>query len=159
MEIRKIRIGDNEQVAHLIRGILEDMGVPKVGTAYADTALDNMYETYQKPKSVFYVIDFQGRIIGCGGVAPLENYEGDVCELQKMYVSSDFRGRGLARKIIKACLDAAETLGFEGCYLETLPDMKAAQQLYQKSGFEYLEEPLGETGHTSCTVRMLKSFR
>lgn len=158
MEIRKIKEADNRQIAHLIRSILEDMAVPKEGTAYQDTALDNMYRTYQKPKSVFYVIDLQGKIVGCGGIAPLEQYKGNLCELQKMYVSMEFRGKGLAQEIIEVCLDAAMGFGFKGCYLETLPSMQVAQILYRKNGFEYLKEPLGNTGHMACSVRMLKEF-
>ncbi|MEO0570868.1 MAG: GNAT family N-acetyltransferase [Bacteroidota bacterium] len=158
MEIRKIRETDNQQVAFLIRSILEGMKVPKKGTAYADAALDDMYRSYQKPKSIFYVVDLQGEIIACGGIAPLEHYEGHLCELQKMYVSTVHRGKGLAQKIMLACLGAALNFGFEGCYLETLPFMEVAQMLYQKNGFKYLKEPLGNTGHTACTVRMLKEF-
>ncbi|MEM1258025.1 MAG: GNAT family N-acetyltransferase [Bacteroidota bacterium] len=158
MRIRKIIEADNKQVAHLVRSILEDMEVPKEGTAYGDTALDNMYLTYQRPKSVFYVIDFQGKIIGCGGIAPLEHNEGNLCELQKMYVSIGHRGKGLAQIIMQTCLDAATKFGFQGCYLETLPFMQVAQRLYQKNGFQYLQRPLGNTGHTACTVRMLKEF-
>ncbi len=158
MEIRKIREADNIQVAHLIRSILEDMEVPKEGTAYADAALDNMYAAYQRSRCDFYVVDLEGEIIGCGGIAPLAHYGGNLCELQKMYVSRGHRGKGLAQKIVQTCLDTAVNFGFEGCYLETLPSMEMAQKLYLKNGFEYLKEPLGNTGHTACSVRMLKAF-
>lgn len=158
MQIRKIAQGDNLQVARLIRSILKDMGVPKIGTAYADKSLDAMFEAYQNPQSIFYVIAINNEIIGCGGIAPLESYAGNMCELQKMYVSSVHRGKGLATKILATCLDAARDFGFTGCYLETMPYMDAAQGLYKKSGFEYLKEPLGDTGHTACSVRMLKEF-
>ena len=158
MEIRKIREADNQQTGHLIRSILEGMAVPKEGTAYADNALDDMYHTYQKPRSVFYVIDVQGKIVGCGGIAPLEYDESNLCELQKMYVSGEHRGKGLAQEIMGVCLDAAMDFGFDGCYLETLPSMVVAQKLYRKNGFEYLKEPLGKTGHTACSIRMLKEF-
>lgn len=158
MQIRKIAQGDNLQVAHLIRSILEDMGVPKVGTAYADNSLDAMFEAYQKPQSVFYVIAIHDEIIACGGIAPLKSCAGNICELQKMYVSSVHRGKGLATKILATCLDVARDFGFTGCYLETMPYMDAAQGLYKKSGFDYIKEPLGDTGHTACSVRMLKEF-
>jgi putative acetyltransferase len=39
-----------------------------------------------------------------------------------------------------------------------MPYMKKAQQLYLKNGFEYLEGPMGNTGHYSCTVWMLKKL-
>jgi putative acetyltransferase len=55
-------------------------------------------------------------------------------------------------------LEKAKEFGFEKCYLETLPNMLAAQKLYQKVGFQYLEEPLGCTGHSSCPVWMIKEL-
>ena len=42
--IRPIEKKDNPQVAVIIRSVLVDFGVPKVGTAYADEALDLMFE-------------------------------------------------------------------------------------------------------------------
>lgn len=158
MRIRKIKAGDNLQVAHLIRNILEEMGVPKVGTAYADKCLDAMFEAYQKPRSVFYVAEANDEIIGCGGIAPLEGFDRNICELQKMYVAKEQRGKGLATKILRTCLEAGSTFHFEACYLETMPYMEAAQNLYKKHEFQYLKKPLGDTGHTACSVRMLKKF-
>ena len=46
MEIRFIKPSDNAALAQVIRTVLVDLGVPKVGTAYADKALDSMYENY-----------------------------------------------------------------------------------------------------------------
>ena len=83
--IREIKEKDNVEVAKVIRKVLIEMGVPKVGTAYADKALDSMFENYSVPKATYFVIELSGSIIGCAGIAQLENYEGNVCELQKMY--------------------------------------------------------------------------
>lgn len=157
--IREIQKEDNAEVARVVRDILIEMGVPKVGTAYADTALDRMYETYDVPKAAYFVVEDQGRIIGCAGIAQLENYEGNVCELQKMYLLGEARGRGLGAKLMEVCLDRAKDFGFESCYLETMPYMKAAQKLYQKAGFEYIDASMGDTGHYSCPVWMLKSIQ
>lgn len=158
MVIREIRPKDNEQVAKLIRKVLEDFGVPKVGSAYADKALDDMYSTYNVPKATYFVVEDKGRILGCAGIAQLDNYEGNVCELQKMYVLDELRGKGIGSKMLSMCLDKAREFGFEKCYLETMPYMEAAQKLYQKNGFEYIDAPLGNTGHYSCPVWMLKEL-
>ena len=156
--IREIKKEDNANVARVVRKVLVDLGVPKVGTAYADKALDHMYENYDRPKATYFVVEEEGQIIGCAGVAQLDNYEGNVCELQKMYFLEEARGRGLGRKMIDICLDRAKEYGFEKCYLETMPYMKDAQMLYKKSGFEYIDAPMGDTGHFSCPVWMLKSL-
>ena len=104
------------------------------------------------------MVDDEKEIIGCAGIAPLANEEENVCELQKMYLLPKVRGRGLGDKLIAVCLQQAKEYGFESCYLETMPYMKAAQKLYQKHGFEYLDSPMGCTGHTSCPVYMYKKL-
>ncbi|MDC6389563.1 GNAT family N-acetyltransferase [Maribacter sp. PR1] len=156
--IREIEQSDDEEVARVIREVLVEMGVPKVGTAYADKALDHMFENYDVPRATYFVIDEGGKIIGCAGVAQLENYEGNVCELQKMYFLKEARGRGLGVKMMNACLDSARRFGFEKCYLETMPYMQGAQVLYKKSGFDYIDTRMGDTGHYSCPVWMLKTL-
>ncbi len=156
--IREIQPNDNTEVAHVIRKVLVDLGVPKVGTAYADEALNHMFENYNMPKATYFVVEDEGEIIGCAGIAQLENHEGSICELQKMYFMEEARGRGLGSNMIKICLDRAREFGFEKCYLETMPYMKAAQKLYKINGFEYIDGPLGDTGHYSCLVWMLKQL-
>lgn len=157
-KIREIQQKDNQQVAALIRKVLVDLGVPKVGTAYEDKALDIMFETYNMPKADYFVVVDGDKVLGCAGIAPLQNYEGNVCELQKMYFLEEARGKGLGMQMMKVCLEHAKAYGFEAVYIETMPFMLDAQKLYKKSGFEYLEEPLGCTGHYSCPVWMLKKL-
>lgn len=157
-KIREISPEDNEQVAKVIRKVLEDMGVPKVGTAYADKALDDMYAEYDVPKATYFVVEQDGKIIGCAGIAPLQNYAGNVCELQKMYFLEEARGKGIGSEMMQVCLQRAKEFGFDECYLETMPYMAAAQKLYIKNGFEYIDAPLGNTGHYSCPVWMLKKL-
>ena len=158
MLIREIQSEDNAQVAKVIRMVLEELNVPKVGTAYADPQLDKMYETYQESRSAYFVVEHEGRIIGTAGIAPLANGSPDVCELQKMYFLPETRGLGVGSQMMGICLAKATALGFKQCYLETMPYMKAAQKLYQRSGFEYLDKPMGCTGHTSCGVWMIKDL-
>ncbi|ADY31114.1 GNAT family N-acetyltransferase [Cellulophaga lytica] len=153
--IRPILQKDNEAVAEVIRQVLVDLGVPKVGTAYADKALDCMYENYNVPKATYFVAEVNGKILGCAGVAQLENYKGNVCELQKMYFLEEARGKGLGSKMMNACIAKAKYYRFNKCYLETMPYMKDAQKLYKKTGFEYINERMGDTGHYSCPVFML----
>lgn len=158
LQIRAVEAGDNKELASLLRSILIEMGVPKVGTAYADTALDYMYETYDVDQAEYFVIEEDGKLLGGAGIAPLANYEGPVCELQKMYISASLRGKGVGQRLMNTCLEFAKNQGFEQVYIETMPYMEAAQKLYKKSGFEYIDGPMGCTGHSACPVHMLKTF-
>ncbi len=156
--IREIQKEDNAQIAAVIRSVLVEFGVPKVGTAYADASLDCMTETYSKDKTVYFVIDDNGTIIGGAGISPLDNFDGNVCELQKMYFLPEARGKGFGQQMMNTCLKAAKDFGFEQCYLETMPYMNDAKKLYAKTGFENLSQSLGDTGHYSCNVWMIKNL-
>lgn len=157
--IREIRQEDNFAVATIIRKVLEEHNVPKVGTAYADPQLDHMFEAYNNPKSVYFVLEFNDKIVGGGGIAPLEDGPLNTCELQKMYFLPEARGLGLGAQLMEKCLHEAQKFGFEKCYLETMPYMQNAQKLYKRFGFEFLTEPMGSTGHGACPVWMLKDIR
>lgn len=153
--IRTIEKKDNPNIAKVIRSVLVDFGVPKVGTAYADSSLDCMFETYQNKGSAYFVVVEENLVIGGGGIAKLDNYEGNVCELQKMYFLSQARGRGIGTRMIDLCLQTAREKAYEKCYLETMSYMEAAQKLYKRYGFQYLDGPMGDTGHYSCGVHMI----
>ena len=156
--IREITHDDDKQIAIVIRSVLIEFGVPKVGTAYADKALDCMTETYNKPSSAYFVLEENGRIIGGAGIAQLDNFEGNVCELQKMYYLPEARGRGFGRQMMDICLQKAKDVGFKQCYLETMPYMQDARKLYAKVGFRSLDRPMGDTGHYSCKMWMIKDL-
>ena len=156
--IREIEQQDNPKIAKAIRSVLIEFGVPKVGTAYEDNALDCMTETYSMPKRKYYVVADGNEILGGAGISPLDNYDGNVCELQKMYFMPEARGVGLGTEMMAKCLDFAKKAGFEQCYLETLPYMKDARKLYRKVGFKSLDNPMGNTGHYSCTEWMIKDL-
>lgn len=156
--IREIEPKDNTELGQVIREVILEMGAPKTGTAYEDKATDQMFENFDKPTSFYYVVEYQNKVVGGGGIAQLDNFEGTTCELQKMYFLPIARGKGLGSKLITTCLEKAKTLGFDNCYLETMPYMEAARKLYKKNGFVNLDKPMGNTGHYSCNVWMIKEL-
>jgi len=156
--IREIKKEDDAAIAKVIRDVLIEHNVPKVGTAYADPQLDYMYEAYNKPNAVYFVVEADGRIIGGAGISHLENETADICELQKMYFLPEARGLGLGKAMMEKCLMKAKEMGYKKCYLETMPYMENAQRLYKNSGFEYISNPMGNTGHSACPVWMLRDL-
>lgn len=156
--IRPVQLTDNKVLAQVLRQVLIEFGVPKKGTAYADPELDHMFQAYSKPNHTYWVVECDGKISGGAGIAPLQNSEGHICELQKMYFGAKARGKGLGRQMILKLLDLAQDFGFTHCYLETMSNMAAAQKLYVANGFSYIYAPMGNTGHYSCPVWMIKSL-
>lgn len=156
--IREIQPKDNQQIAKVLRSVMLELGMPKKGTAFEDKELDNMFEAYQDKNRIYYVVEYKGEIVGGAGIAKLSNYEGNTCELQKMYFLPVARGKGLGAKMISHCLEKAKNFGFTECYLETMPYMKAAQKLYKKTGFTEISNPIGNTCHSACDVWMIKKL-
>lgn len=159
--IRPIEARDNPEVAELITGVLTgEFGKSGPGYACADPELGYMYENYQQPGSQYFVVFDQTRekVMGSGGYARLKGSpaEDQICELQKVYLYSELRGRGLGRQLVERCIEHATANGYRLMYLDSLPEMTAAIALYEKLGFIRLSKPLGNNGHHKCPIYMAR---
>jgi len=159
MIIRSINKSDNKSLSIILREVLVEMEIPKKGSAYEDPELDKMFEAYQNPRSKYYVIEYKNQILGGAGISELRESTSDICELQKMYFHKSIRGKGFGNKMINKCLTFAIKSNYSKCYIETMPNMIKAQKLYLNKGFEYIDKPMGNTGHTACPVWMLKYLK
>ncbi|HWJ93072.1 MAG TPA: GNAT family N-acetyltransferase [Flavisolibacter sp.] len=110
------------------------------------------------PRSVYYVALLNGEPVGGGGIFPSPGLPADTCELVKMYLLPHVRGIGLGKLLIGKCLQFAKENGYENVYLETMPELKQALKTYEKFGFSYLSEAMGNTGHFGCALWMLKKL-
>lgn len=155
LHIRPIRPEDNPSIAAIVRQTFKEFHLDKPGTAFYDKALDNMFAAFRQPGSRYYVGLIDGRIAGGGGIYPSPGLPPTICELVKMYLTPDSRGKGLGTRLVDACLDSARNDGYHQIYIETMPEFRKAISLYEKLGFRYLNGPMGNTGHYSCSVWML----
>ncbi len=156
--IREIEKKDDEALASIIREVLLELGVPKEGSSYSDASLDCMYKTFNMPRAVYYTAILNDKVVGGGGIIQLAGADESVCELTKMYLSTDARGKGFGRSLLYKCLQSAEKFHYKKVYLETMSYMNVAQKIYLDAGFQYLEAPLGNTGHSVCPVWMIKEI-
>jgi putative acetyltransferase len=156
--IRPIQAQDNPAVARIIREVMTEYGAIGCNFSISDPEVDAMYEAYPAPASAFFVIESDGRVLGCGGMGPLMAAPADVCELRKMYFLPELRGAGLGSRLLAVILDAARQAGYRRCYLETLGTMGEARQLYEKHCFESIDAPLGNTGHSGCDQWMMRDL-
>ena len=107
MLIRPINQSDNKSLSVILREVLVEMQIPKIGSAYEDPELDDMFNTYQLPRSQYFVVQQGDRILGGAGISPLRDGDANICELQKMYFNKSLRGRGIGQKMIQICIDFA----------------------------------------------------
>jgi putative acetyltransferase len=155
-KLRPIEPNDNVDLAKIVRNTLAEFGANHPGTVYYDPTTDALYELFQTKGAGYFVASIDNKIVGGAGIYPTEGLPPDTCELVKMYLVPRARGIGLGRTLIDKSLAFARELGYQHVYLETMPELKQALKVYEKFGFRYLDGPMGNSGHTGCSLWMLK---
>jgi len=151
LKLRPIEPRDDAAVAAVIRTVMPEFGASGPGFAIHDPEVSGMSAAYSRERRAYWVVeDETGRVVGGGGIAPLDGGDPSVCELRKMYFLPEVRGRGVGERLLRQCLTFARGAGYRLCYLETLAGMAQAQKLYQRLGFQKLSKPMGATGHFGC---------
>jgi len=157
-EIRPVRAADDPVLARIIRTVMPEFGACGNGFAINDPEVDWMSRAYAAPRHAYFVVERDGDVIGGGGIAPLAGGDDGTCELRKMYFLPGARGIGAGAAMMDRCLEAARDAGFRQCYLETLTGMDAAMRLYERSGFQRIDSPMGDTGHGGCNTFYLRAL-
>ncbi len=155
-QIRPIQEKDDAEVGQLIRTVLTEFKANKPGTAYYDESTSHLSTLFINNKAAYWVIEENDKIIGCGGIFPTEGLPATTCELVKLYLYPEARGRGLGRDLMFKCFEKAKELGYEQIYLESMPELNQAVTLYEKLGFKHLSNSLGNSGHFGCDIWMAK---
>lgn len=156
--IRPISPVDNPVLAKIIRNTLAEFGANHPGTVFYDVTTDALYELFQTKGAVYFVAAINGEIVGGAGIYPTDGLPAHTCELVKMYLLPNARGIGLGKTLIEKCLAYAKESGYRQVYLESMPELRQALKVYEKFGFNYLKAPMGNSGHTGCSLWMLHSL-
>ena len=156
--IRNIRQSDNPVISKIVKGTLAEFGANHPDTVYYDPSTDTLYEVFQKERSIYFIAEKENEILGGAGIYPTDGLDQDTCELVKMYLLPHARGIGLGRILIDKCLDYARSAGYSKVYLESMPELRQALKVYEKFGFSYLKGPIGNSGHTGCSLWMIKEL-
>ena len=87
---------------------------------------------YNHSYNFWYAVDIEGKIIGSIALKKINDQCG---EIKKFFIDKDYRGTGLAIKMLSVLIKAALRHQFEYLVLGTVGSLKAAQKFYQKHGF------------------------
>ncbi|MEI2738200.1 MAG: GNAT family N-acetyltransferase [Chitinophagaceae bacterium] len=158
ISIRTIQPADNPSLSRIVKDTLAEFGANKPGTVYYDPTTDSLFELFQTKGAAYFVAEVDEKTVGGGGIYPTDGLPANTCELVKMYLLPQARGTGLGRTLIEKCLNFAKDAGYKQVYLETMPELKQALSMYAKFGFEYLKGPMGNSGHTGCSLWMLREL-
>ena len=156
--IRPIEPNDNFALAKVIRDTLTEFGANKPGTVYFDPTTDALFELFRTPGSTYFVAIINDVIVGGCGIYPTMNLPEGTCELVKLYLDSSARGTGLGKKLLLQSMQWAKENGYHQVYLESMPELSKAVSIYEKVGFERINQPLGNSGHCGCDIWMTKQL-
>lgn len=157
-ELRLIEPEDNVELASVIRKVLKEHGVDRPGTVYTDPTTDELFELFNSSQNAFYyVATVEEKIVGGCGIYPTSGLPDGFAELVKLYLLKEVRGMGLGKQLMQRCMEEAEHF-YTHLYLETTPELSNAIGLYESLGFKTIKSRLGESGHFSCNVWMVKNL-
>ena len=105
-----------------------------------------------------YATEMNDEIVGGAGVFSTPDLPQNCCELVKLYLLPQARGKGVGKTLIEKCFNAAKEFGYITMYLETMPELNTAVSLYEQLEFKYLKGPVGNSGHFGCDIWMMKEL-
>lgn len=128
---------DIADVRALVVEHAESIGVDNFDSQNFDREIAEFPGEYAPPAGCLLIArDNDGAVMGC---VALRKIEEEVCEMKRMYVRPEFRGRGLGKLLADEIIARARASGYEQMKLDTLPTMRAAVALYRSLGFQEIE--------------------
>ena len=95
--------------------------------------LESFPGDYKLPEGCLLLAFCKNKLAGC---VALRKFDEGMCEMKRLYVRSEYRGKGIGKALAKQILNAARKLGYAHMRLDTLPFMKEAITLYLSLGFK-----------------------
>ncbi len=97
-----------------------------------DQELATLPGSYAPPQGRLFVARCEGQAIGCVALRPLED---DRCELKRLYVCPEFRGKHLGRRLAERVIKEAREIGYTQMLLNTLDMLPSSIALFHRLGF------------------------
>lgn len=158
ISIRPIQESDNVALAKIIKDIFVEFNAPKTGTVYSDPTTNSLFKVFQKEKSICWVGEINGQVVGCCGIYPTPGLDKNCCELVKFYLAKESRGKGLGKQLMFQCEASAIDYGYHEIYIESMPEFETAVGMYEKAGYTRLIKAKGNSGHFGCSLFMIKKI-
>ena len=130
--IRPFQDGDADAIIDLITQCYAEYG-QKIELDTLDDDLLRIGQVYVEPRHTFQVMVDEDKIIGT--VAVKTTAEGEV-DLKRVFLNSDYRGRGLGKALSNWAIDWARRRGFRTMHIWSDVLYETAHHLYRGLGAE-----------------------
>lgn len=134
--LRPFSTKDAEGVKGLILTVLSKE-YPFDKSAYSDTDLDRIAETYGGKREAFFVIEDAGEIVGTVGV---KEESKDDALLRRLFVDVKHRRRGYGSELADMAIDFCRRNGYNRMCFRCTGRMSNAMNLCMKKGFKEVEK-------------------
>jgi len=108
-----------------------------------DSEIAQLPGEYVPPLGGLLLAHYDGALAGC---VALRKIDDEICEMKRLYLRPEFRGKGIGRKMAIEVIKMAQEIGYAKMRLDTAPAMKEAIALYHSLGFveigPYRENPI-----------------
>jgi ribosomal protein S18 acetylase RimI-like enzyme len=99
-----------------------------------DKELEELPGHYAPPQGRLLLAEYEGQLAGCVAMRALEP---GACEMKRLYLRPQFRGKGLGGALAERIILEARQAGYQKMRLDTVePVMKDAVAMYRKLGFK-----------------------
>lgn len=98
---------------------------------------------YAPPSGTLLLAHCDGRLAGC---VALRSLGGGACQMRRLFVRHQFRGKGVGKRLALAVIGSARDAGYTLMRLEVAPWMKEAIAMYRAMGFRQIEPPPAAAG-------------
>jgi putative acetyltransferase len=99
-----------------------------------DQELAGLPGDYSPPDGRLLLLEHGGKLAGC---VALHKLDADTCEMKRLYLRPEFRGKGLGLCLVRTIIHEARQIGYRRMRLDTVePVMKDAVAMYQRMGFK-----------------------
>ncbi len=98
--------------------------------------LNNINTMYGSPTGSLLLVYDKNQAIACAAYRIIDEA---VCELKRMYIKPNYRGKGIGQKLLDMLCISAKEVGYKIMRLDTLDTMLPALSLYRKNGFAAID--------------------
>jgi putative acetyltransferase len=98
-----------------------------------DKELAELPGEYAAPEGRLLLATCEGQSAGCVALHKLDH---EICEMKRLYVRPEFRGKGLGKILAERIIGEAHQIGYKQLRLDTVePLMRTAVKMYRTLGF------------------------
>lgn len=116
-----------------------------------DDELKHLESKYGLPFGRLYLAYYDNQLAGCIGLKMIDDKN---CEMKRLFVKPEFRGKHIGNKLVQAIIEDAKAIKYEYMFLDTLPFLNSAIRMYKEIGFYEIDSYNNSPMDTSIYMKL-----